>query len=427
MPTTPGEPVRKVLNLSGSTYGARKLHATSRTSAVVSEQSEVSFGAYFNAFAASYWRRWSILTEVHLRLDVEGSGRIDVYRTKADGSHIFEHGEVIEGPGRRQVEVTLDLRPFEDGGWYWFDLTTDATTLTVHAGGWYARCAGAGSGRCHRRHADVQPARRRRRDAHGAGLRPEGARHHRRGDRARPGHEEGARRRPASRRPPPSSARSCGSSTSRNLGGSGGYARIMYEALEHTDCEQILYMDDDILRRARLDPAGRRVLPLRAHPDAGRRPDAVAAGPLPAFHHGRGRRPQRLPVAQRPGHRAAPRPGRPHPAPDAVAAPPHRRRLQRVVDVPDPACGRRGRRHAAAAVHQVGRRRVRPARPREGLPHGHRAGHRDLAHVVHGEGRHQRLAGLLPLPQPAMSPPRCAAPTTRGRCWSTRSSAPCGT
>ena len=31
-----------------------------------------------------------------------------------------------------------------------------------------------------------------------------------------------------------------------NLGGSGGYARVMYEALD-TECEQILYMDDDIL------------------------------------------------------------------------------------------------------------------------------------------------------------------------------------
>jgi galactofuranosylgalactofuranosylrhamnosyl-N-acetylglucosaminyl-diphospho-decaprenol beta-1,5/1,6-galactofuranosyltransferase len=32
-----------------------------------------------------------------------------------------------------------------------------------------------------------------------------------------------------------------------NLGGSGGYARVMYEALATTDCEQILFMDDDIL------------------------------------------------------------------------------------------------------------------------------------------------------------------------------------
>ena len=31
-----------------------------------------------------------------------------------------------------------------------------------------------------------------------------------------------------------------------NLGGSGGYARIMYEALRLTDSPYVLYMDDDI-------------------------------------------------------------------------------------------------------------------------------------------------------------------------------------
>ncbi len=31
-----------------------------------------------------------------------------------------------------------------------------------------------------------------------------------------------------------------------NLGGSGGYSRIMYEALENTESPFILYMDDDI-------------------------------------------------------------------------------------------------------------------------------------------------------------------------------------
>ena len=47
-----------------------------------------------------------------------------------------------------------------------------------------------------------------------------------------------------------------------------------------------------------------------------------------------------------------------------AAAPPDRRRLQRLVDVHDPARGRRGARAAAAAVHQVGRRRLRAARRR---------------------------------------------------------------
>ena len=129
----------KPVHLTGSTVGGgRRLHATSRTSAVIDADSEVSFGAYFNAFAASYWRRWTTLDKVRLRLDLTGGGRVDVYRTKADGSQIFERSELLNGPGRHQVDMELDLRPFEDGGWYWFDLTTDADELTLHGGGWYA-------------------------------------------------------------------------------------------------------------------------------------------------------------------------------------------------------------------------------------------------------------------------------------------------
>ena len=45
--------------------------------------------------------------------------------------------------GVHDVDVALDLRPFEDGGWYWFDLTTDDDALTLHEGGWHAARRGA--------------------------------------------------------------------------------------------------------------------------------------------------------------------------------------------------------------------------------------------------------------------------------------------
>ena len=61
------------------------------------------------------------------------------------------------------------------------------------------------------------------------------------------------------------------------------------------------------------------------------------------------------------------------------------------------------------------------------LPHGHGARHRDLAHVVPGEGRHQRLAGLLPLPQPARRGGAARPGRPDARCSPTPSSAPCGT
>ena len=89
---------------------------------------------------------------------LEGTGRVDVYRSKADGSQIYERGEVLDTPGRHDVDIALDLRPFEDGGWYWFDLTTADTELTLLEGGWHARAGGPRSGRD--RNADVQPAGR---------------------------------------------------------------------------------------------------------------------------------------------------------------------------------------------------------------------------------------------------------------------------
>ena len=139
----PGEPldVRK-LYLEESTTNARRAHALTRTSLQIGAESEVSFATYFNAFPASYWRRWTTCKSVVLRVEVSGSGRVDVYRTKATGARIFVEGRAFAGteddPSKAQVvEVEVELRPFEDGGWIWFDITTD-TKVTLVSGGWYA-------------------------------------------------------------------------------------------------------------------------------------------------------------------------------------------------------------------------------------------------------------------------------------------------
>ena len=56
----PGEPldVRK-LYIEESETNARRAHAPTRTTLEIGAESEVSFATYFNAFPASYWRRWS--------------------------------------------------------------------------------------------------------------------------------------------------------------------------------------------------------------------------------------------------------------------------------------------------------------------------------------------------------------------------------
>ena len=160
----PGEPldVRSLYMVEAST-NPRRCHAPSRTTLRIPADSEVSFETYFNGLPASYWRRWSTLTSVVLRLHLTGSGRVDTYRSKIDGSRIGITGASFIGDvdaaatpvsapaasaigpqvtrcadGSSIVEITLDLGPFEDGGWMWFDITAD-TPVELLEGGWYAR------------------------------------------------------------------------------------------------------------------------------------------------------------------------------------------------------------------------------------------------------------------------------------------------
>jgi galactofuranosylgalactofuranosylrhamnosyl-N-acetylglucosaminyl-diphospho-decaprenol beta-1,5/1,6-galactofuranosyltransferase len=244
----PGETldVRK-LYLEESTTNARRAHAHTRTTLEIGAESEVSFATYFNAFPASYWRRWSVLESVVLRVELTGSARVDVYRSKATGARITVGGsEVSSGDsgGPASVEFEIGLDPFEDGGWIWFDITTD-TKVTVHAAGWYAPMPAPGRANV----AVGIPTFNRPMDCVNALaaltsdplvdkvigaviVSDQGTNK----TRDHIGFEAAAA--PLGNR--------LTIHDQPNLGGSGGYSRVMYEALKNTDCEQILFMDDDI-------------------------------------------------------------------------------------------------------------------------------------------------------------------------------------
>src|SRR3982751_5996777 len=115
----PGEPldVRK-LYIEESETNARRAHPPTRTSLEIGAESEVSFATYFNAFPASYWRRWSILESVVLRVELTGTARVDVYRSKATGARITVGGSEATSAGpddTATVEFEIELDPFEDG------------------------------------------------------------------------------------------------------------------------------------------------------------------------------------------------------------------------------------------------------------------------------------------------------------------------
>src|SRR3954469_10184000 len=132
----PGDPL-KVRSLYVDENREHRVKSATRDDATIAAGSEISFATYFNAFPASYWRRWTVLKSVILALRVSGPGRVDVYRSKADGSIIHVTGARTSGDVQ-SLEFELDLTPFEDGGWYWFDVSADDAPVTVHRAGWSA-------------------------------------------------------------------------------------------------------------------------------------------------------------------------------------------------------------------------------------------------------------------------------------------------
>jgi galactofuranosylgalactofuranosylrhamnosyl-N-acetylglucosaminyl-diphospho-decaprenol beta-1,5/1,6-galactofuranosyltransferase len=112
----------------------REVRISGRRGAVVAAGGRASFCTYFNAFPASYWRRWSVLQTVRLRVRVRGDAIVIVYRSTGKGFTQRVTQLHVDAETAVDREVELPLRPFIDGGWYWFDLVAgDRDAVLEHA------------------------------------------------------------------------------------------------------------------------------------------------------------------------------------------------------------------------------------------------------------------------------------------------------
>jgi galactofuranosylgalactofuranosylrhamnosyl-N-acetylglucosaminyl-diphospho-decaprenol beta-1,5/1,6-galactofuranosyltransferase len=105
----------------------------------------VSFATYFNAFPASYWRRWTFVDKVVLRVGVQGAADVLVYRSSARGDQHRMAKETVGNGGLAEFELPLDM--FGDGGWYWFDIVAGMEDATLEFAEWSAPVVPEESGR----------------------------------------------------------------------------------------------------------------------------------------------------------------------------------------------------------------------------------------------------------------------------------------
>ncbi|ANH36614.1 Galactofuranosyl transferase GlfT2 [Nocardioides dokdonensis FR1436] len=125
----------------GVTTGAQ-LHPdqiVSRTAMSIPSGDRLSFGTYFNAFPASYWRRWSIVTSVRLTVRVTGRGAsVIVYKSMARGNSQRVETATTGSESSGTFVFDLSLKPFVDGGWYWYDVVAGDDEVVVESAEWTA-------------------------------------------------------------------------------------------------------------------------------------------------------------------------------------------------------------------------------------------------------------------------------------------------
>ena len=109
---------------------------SSRTAIRVRGGLRTSFATYFNAFPASYWKKWTTLDSIRLALEVEGKATVIIYRSNARGAQQRVASKVVSSLS--VVEFALPLKQFGDGGWYWFDIEAGNGDAVLHSAVWTA-------------------------------------------------------------------------------------------------------------------------------------------------------------------------------------------------------------------------------------------------------------------------------------------------
>jgi galactofuranosylgalactofuranosylrhamnosyl-N-acetylglucosaminyl-diphospho-decaprenol beta-1,5/1,6-galactofuranosyltransferase len=123
------------LYVTGSDDGPARADVLDRRRLRIPAGRTASFATYFNALPASYWQRWSTLDAVDLVVRLSGPGTVTAWVSDAAGNAAVAHREQSSG-GRVCLRLPLDR--FAEGGWAWFDVTAGTGDVIVEAADWTA-------------------------------------------------------------------------------------------------------------------------------------------------------------------------------------------------------------------------------------------------------------------------------------------------
>ncbi|UOZ05020.1 glycosyltransferase [Amycolatopsis sp. WQ 127309] len=98
---------------------------------------KVSGNTYFGRFPASYWQRWTTVTEVSVEAVVTGTGLLSMGASDVEGEPRVIEAEQVTDVTQHKIALTGKLDKFYDGGALWLDLETEGgQTLRVEQVRW---------------------------------------------------------------------------------------------------------------------------------------------------------------------------------------------------------------------------------------------------------------------------------------------------
>jgi len=108
-----------------------------RTRMRLGPRSAATLNTYFGRFPASYWQRWTKVTEVEFSADFEGSGVVELVATDVNGYERTVRTENVD-TGAATVRLSWDTKidRFLDGGALFARVKTRGGELTVSDAGW---------------------------------------------------------------------------------------------------------------------------------------------------------------------------------------------------------------------------------------------------------------------------------------------------
>lgn len=103
----------------------------------VAAHGRASFATYFNAFPAAYWRHWTAVRRVRLRAVVDAPAALVVHRSSAGGTACPVGALLLEPFASATCEV--DITDCTDGGLIWFELVGQDGEAALLEAAWEVR------------------------------------------------------------------------------------------------------------------------------------------------------------------------------------------------------------------------------------------------------------------------------------------------